>query len=104
MLPLTLLPSASSVRADEPDYFAETSFGVYQPLIRRFFFQQGGVATFGNPLSREFRFRGRAVQVFQQAVLATAPDRSVAPTLCSASTTCPLIVGPSAPLTCRTPT
>lgn len=79
MLPLTLLPSASSVRADEPDYFAETSFGVYQPLIRRFFFQQGGVATFGNPLSREFRFRGRAVQVFQQAVLATAPDRSVAP-------------------------
>jgi D-alanyl-D-alanine carboxypeptidase len=64
-------------RAAEPRYFSETGFAIDDPPVLDFFDKRGGVRTFGYPVSREFRFFGFPVQVFQRAILQTYPDGHV---------------------------
>ncbi len=63
--------------AETSDYFPQTGFGLYQPLIRRYYLQNGGYATFGYPISREFRLRGETVQLFERAAVRVGGDLSV---------------------------
>ena len=60
-------------------YFAETGFGIDEPMFAEFFAQRGQVKTFGYPISRTFSFLGRPTQFFQRIVLQLGPDGAVRP-------------------------
>jgi hypothetical protein len=73
-----LAPGVASAQ-DDPRAFADTGYSIADDNIWTFFNQYGGVATFGEPISREFTLAGRNVQLFQNAALAVQADGSVQP-------------------------
>ncbi|MBV9542765.1 MAG: hypothetical protein JOY61_00105 [Chloroflexi bacterium] len=74
-----VVPSIANAQDDDGRVFADTGYSVSDDNIWSYFNQFGGVATFGEPISREFTLAGRNVQVFQNAALAVQPDGSVQP-------------------------
>lgn len=71
--------ASGPVKAEAGDYFPQTGFGLYDPLLRRYYLQNGGPAVFGYPISREFRLRGETVQVFERIALSAGDGLSVGP-------------------------
>jgi hypothetical protein len=68
-------PPPLSVPHDDR-YFAQTGYRIDSDTIWDYFQHRGGVATFGYPTSRTFRFQGFTVQLFQRRVVQLAPDGS----------------------------
>jgi hypothetical protein len=79
-LVLLLLP-AHALAQDDPRAFADTGFSIADDAIWSFFDQNGGAASFGSPISREFSLPGsdNQVQLFQNAALQVQPDGNVQP-------------------------
>jgi hypothetical protein len=71
-----LAPGVASAQ-DDARAFADTGYSIADDNIWSFFNQYGGVATFGEPISREFTLAGQPVQLFENAALAVQPDGSV---------------------------
>ena len=62
---------------DDPRTFADSGYTITDDNVWSFFDAHGGVATFGQPISREFTLLGQPVQLFQNAALAAQADGSV---------------------------
>lgn len=67
----TVLPSA--VPHDDR-YFAPTGYRIDNAVIWDYFQKRGGLATFGYPVSRTFRFQGFLVQFFQRRIVQLDSD------------------------------
>src|SRR5262249_2813472 len=58
-------------------FYAQTGFSIDDPAFQDYFDHRGGLRTFGYPVSREFKFLGFPVQIFQRAVMQRYPDGHV---------------------------
>ncbi|HEX8968183.1 MAG TPA: hypothetical protein VF937_09900, partial [Chloroflexota bacterium] len=63
----------------DPGFFSATGYRVSSPAMLDFFQRNGGVRTFGYPISNEFPLLGKRVQMFQRQVLELEADDSVTP-------------------------
>jgi len=63
-------PPVADTTAPSDRYFPETGFSVTDAAIWSYFSTRGGVATFGNPISRLFTFRDYQVQLFERHAIA----------------------------------
>jgi hypothetical protein len=72
------VPTSSVVQtiATTDRLFPQTGFKVADDAIWDYFTRRGGVATFGYPVSRAFRFEGFTVQFFQRRIIQLAADGS----------------------------
>lgn len=68
------LPARGQAAQDPNRFFSETGFEIRNDRIWTYFTSQGGVATFGFPVSNEFNLLGFPVQIFQRHVLQVAPE------------------------------
>lgn len=76
-LPLTGNAAPHAQRPPQEDrFFEQTGYAIEHDALWRYFQAHGGVATFGYPISRPFRFRGNEVQIFQRHVLEVAGERA----------------------------
>ena len=74
---LSTIPLPRPAQAATRRYFPQTGFSIEDPHFLDFFDRRGGVRTFGYPVSREFKFLGFPVQIFQRAVMQRFPDGRV---------------------------
>lgn len=72
-------PPASGAAAQDssPGYFAATGYRVADPAFLDYFQRNGGVRTFGYPVSNDFVLLGTRVQIFQRHLLQQRADGSV---------------------------
>jgi hypothetical protein len=76
LMAATLGPGVALAQ-DQSRVFTDTGYTIIDDAIWSFFNRYGGVATFGEPISREFTFMDKPVQLFQNAALQVQPDGSV---------------------------
>ncbi len=69
--------NANSNSNADPRSFAGTGYTITDDAVWSFFDGHGGVATFGEPISRQLTLMGMRVQLFQDAALQVLPDGSV---------------------------
>jgi YVTN family beta-propeller protein len=65
-------PSPTPVATEVPHdgrYFPQTGFRVDDDAVWDYFVHRGGIANFGYPVSRTFRFQGHPVQFFQRRIV-----------------------------------
>jgi hypothetical protein len=77
LLLLAFVPAAANAQTDDSRVFPDTGFTIQDDAIWTFFNQHGGVAVFGEPISREFTLYGYPVQLFERFGLVVLPDGSV---------------------------
>jgi hypothetical protein len=67
----SLLTTSAAIQtiATSDRFFPQTGFRVGDDAIWDYFTRRGGVATFGYPVSRSFRFEGFTVQFFQRRII-----------------------------------
>jgi hypothetical protein len=75
-LALLLATTSTAFAQADPRTFADTGYAVSDDAIWTFFNQNGGAATFGEPISREFLLFGKPTQIFQNAALQVQADGS----------------------------
>jgi hypothetical protein len=76
--------------AADPSFFPATGYRISSPAVLDYFQHNGGVRTFGYPVSNEFPLLGRRVQLFQRAMLQIQSDGTVTPANLLSSDTMPI--------------
>jgi hypothetical protein len=73
------VPAATALARPTTDsrYYADTGFQVSNRYFNRYFKERGGVRNFGSPVSRQFRYLGFPVQIFQNRMILLQPDNTV---------------------------
>ncbi len=75
---LTAAAAAPPARpAADSRYFPETGYRISNRYFHQFFREHGGVRTLGRPISREFRYLGYPVQLFENRMLLLQLDNTV---------------------------
>ncbi|HEY3061959.1 MAG TPA: hypothetical protein VGL99_23530 [Chloroflexota bacterium] len=64
--------AAAPALAHDGQYFAQTGYRI-EDQVQAFFENQGGIETFGYPVSRTFTFLGCPVQMFQRLIVQSCP-------------------------------
>jgi hypothetical protein len=65
--------------APDPGFFPATGYRINSPAVLDYFQHNGGIRTFGYPVSNEFPLLGQRVQLFQRALLQLQSDGTVTP-------------------------
>jgi hypothetical protein len=71
-----LMPALVAGAQEEPQALPDNGYQIRDDAISSFFIQHGGVATFGEPISREFILYGSPVQLFERAAIQVQSDGS----------------------------